>query len=77
MKINESELTGMTKRQIIEIWGDGFNFYPENIWSYILSKTWYGKKTVLFIKFENDVVSKTIIKKMYGKISTTGLYKDI
>lgn len=77
MELAGNPLIGKTKKQIIEVLGDGFNFYPENVWYYVLGKTWYGRKKVLFIKFQNDIVTYKVIKGVYGKISTAGVCKNL
>lgn len=59
-----------TKKQILEVFGHEFNFYPFDIWTFVLKKNFFNRKTVLFIFFENEKVSKIEIRKMYGKINT-------
>ncbi|WP_034671683.1 hypothetical protein [Epilithonimonas caeni] len=58
---------GMTKKEVQEELGDGFNFYPDNVWYYELSKNWWGIRTVLFLEFENDKVSVKYIRRIVGK----------
>ncbi|WP_370895942.1 hypothetical protein [Chryseobacterium gossypii] len=66
---NFDVLQNKSKKEVIEELGDGFNFYPDQIWYYILSKRWWGKKVVLFIEFdENDVVCSHYVKTVYGKV---------
>ena len=62
-------LTGKSKKDIFDELGDGFNFFPDNIWSYELKKNWYGSKLVLFIFFEDGVVKSHVEKKVFGKLS--------
>lgn len=63
-------LLNKDKAQILELLGEEFNFYPSNIWSYVIETGYFYRKTVLFIFFENEIVSKIKITKMYGKIRT-------
>lgn len=58
------------KEQVLELLGQEFNFYPSDIWTYILKTGNFWKKTVMFIFFENEKVFKIEIKVIYGKIST-------
>ncbi|MBB6371695.1 hypothetical protein [Chryseobacterium shigense] len=58
------------KEEIMKLLGQEFNFYPSDNWTYTLETGTFGKKTILFLFFENDKVSKIEIKKIYGKIST-------
>ncbi|SDI32113.1 hypothetical protein [Chryseobacterium jejuense] len=37
---NDTELIGLTKKEIVAMLGNGFNFYPDNRWSYILKRYW-------------------------------------
>ncbi|SDG61359.1 hypothetical protein [Epilithonimonas hungarica] len=61
---------GMTKKEVQEELGNGFNFYPADVWHYELSKTWWGIRTVLFLEFENDRVNSKYIRRIVGKINT-------
>lgn len=72
MKKNDFDLLyGRAKNEVLTDLGDGFNFYPDKIWYYIISEKWWGKKTVLFIEFdEQDVVITKYIKTVFGKIKT-------
>ena len=58
-----SELIGLSKKEVLQQLGDGFNFYPDTKWSYILKKYWYGRKKLLFIEFDHNgiVISQYII----------------
>lgn len=61
-------LLGKNKPEIISILGEEFNFYPANQWSYVVCKTWWGKKTILYLDFYNDlVVDVKIEKKIFKK----------
>jgi hypothetical protein len=61
---------GMTKKEVQKELGNGFNFYPADVWHYELSKTWWGIRTVLFVEFENDRVNSKYIRRIVGKINT-------
>lgn len=60
---------GMTKKEVLKELGEGFNFYPDNIWYYELNKTWWGLKTIMFLEFENNIVSSKYIKNVFGNIN--------
>lgn len=67
-QINDSNfLVGFSKKDVIRELGDGFNFYHDTVWTYELHRTWWGKKTILVLVFQNDVVHKKSIIKKYGK----------
>ena len=68
MKNTYNHLIGKTKKEVLEELGYEFNFYPSEVWSYILHTSWYGRKTVLLLFFDNENVKKIDIKKQYGKI---------
>jgi len=59
---------GMTKKEILDILGEEFNFYPDKVWSYVLKKSWWGRKRILIIEFDDDdkVISRYIVNR-YGK----------
>lgn len=68
-------LVGKTIDQIIEIFGKKAIILQEDIWVYIMNKKWYGKKEVLFIIMEKQIVSIVVIKFLYGDIKK--LFKQI
>ncbi|NMR34570.1 hypothetical protein HIO71_10165 [Chryseobacterium aquaticum] len=49
-------LLGKSKPEIVSILGEEFNFYPASQWNYVIYKTWWGKKTLLYLDFYNDLV---------------------
>ncbi|QQV02253.1 MULTISPECIES: hypothetical protein [Chryseobacterium] len=49
-------LLGKSKPEIISILGEEFNFYPASQWTYVINRSWWGKKTVLYLVFYNDLV---------------------
>ncbi|KPE52838.1 hypothetical protein [Chryseobacterium indologenes] len=54
----KEEFIGLSKKEIIQKMGEGFNFYPDKEWSYVLKKYWYGKTKILFLEFDhNDIVT--------------------
>ncbi|MCT3698887.1 hypothetical protein [Elizabethkingia anophelis] len=69
---NDSEhnfLIGMTKRDIIETLGEGFNYYPDDVWIYEVKKTWWGKKTVLLVCFNKEhIVEETQTKSYFFEL---------
>lgn len=66
---NGTELMGVSKKEIVTRLGNGFNFYPDNQWSYILKKYGYGRKKILYIGFNGEgTVIHQYIESKYGKI---------
>ncbi|RKT01689.1 hypothetical protein [Chryseobacterium defluvii] len=66
-------LVGFSRKDVIRELGDGFNFYHDKVWTYELARTWWGKKTILVLFFQNDVVCKKSIIKKFGKVDETKL----
>lgn len=58
-------LIGKTKKEVLDELGDGFNYYPWNIWTYTVGKTWWGMLKVLKVSFENDKVTKIALNKKF------------
>lgn len=58
---------GKTKKDILIQLGDGFNFFPEEIWTYEIKKRWWGKRTILVIEFDKNKVINAQVKTMYGR----------
>jgi hypothetical protein len=67
-KQSYQHLLGKSKNQIKKEMEEEFNFFPSDVWTYILDTSWFGRKRVLVILFSNDAVKKVFIKKIYGKI---------
>ncbi|CAA7197167.1 MULTISPECIES: hypothetical protein [Chryseobacterium] len=57
-------LLGKNKKQIIEEFGQEFNYYHSDTWSYTLNEGWFGICKVLFLFFEKNKVQKIETKKM-------------
>ncbi|MDN4013433.1 hypothetical protein QX233_13230 [Chryseobacterium gambrini] len=71
MKNNDyKHLLGKDKIQLIKDFGQEFNYYPANVWTYIIKTGWLGSKYVLIIFFKDNIVSKIKLKTFYGKIKT-------
>lgn len=47
---------GLCKKDVKELLGQNFNFYPANVWSYTIKKNFWGRKTVLILYFVDDIV---------------------
>ncbi|WP_407535197.1 hypothetical protein [Elizabethkingia miricola] len=61
-----SALIGMTKKQVVETLGEGFNYYPDDLWVYEINKTWWGKKSVLLLSFNKEnILEKTDFKNFF------------
>lgn len=58
------------KAHVLAELGQEFNFYPSELWTYILHTNYFGRKTVLLLYFEYEIVERIKIKKYYGKIKT-------
>ncbi|WP_034671729.1 hypothetical protein [Epilithonimonas caeni] len=61
---NRSPL-GMTKKEIVEEFGEGPNSYTHDVWHYELGRTWWGLRTIMFLEFENNMVSTKYIKYLF------------
>ncbi|SFN89571.1 hypothetical protein SAMN05421594_4624 [Chryseobacterium oleae] len=73
MKRPYADLIGLTKKDLIKKMGDEFNFYPDTTWIYLLSKSFFGRKTYLIIHFEEEIVKSAEARKTYGNIYKTKL----
>ncbi|MDV3789182.1 hypothetical protein CMU16_17405 [Elizabethkingia anophelis] len=62
------ELKGMNKRSILNTLGEGFNFYPSDVWIYDISRSWWGRKTVLFLVFRDDLLENAELRHYYFKL---------
>ena len=62
-EINYNNLLSKSKKEILEVLGDEFNYYPSNLWCYFFKKDWLGRKMYLFLFFEEDSVKKIEIKR--------------
>lgn len=61
-------LLNKSKKEIINELGDGFNFYPDQVWYYALSRNWWGRRKILFVEFdEKGMVCKQYVKTVYFK----------
>lgn len=68
MKTQYLDLIGTTKKDLVSKMGDEFNFYPDNIWIYLLDKNFMGRKTFLIVSFEKEIIIDVKIKKTFGNI---------
>lgn len=68
-KLNQSfeYLLSKKKKEVLEQFGDGFNFYPRDEWAYFLGKNFWGIRSFLIIKFRNDEVINVSIKKTFRR----------
>ncbi|MCL1665806.1 hypothetical protein [Elizabethkingia ursingii] len=60
-----NSLLGMNKKQVVETLGEGFNYYPDDLWIYEIKKTWWGKKTVLLLSFNKENILEETHTKSY------------
>lgn len=73
MKIKSDQykyLLGKDKNEISKELGHEFNFYPADIWTFILKINWIGRKKILVLYFNDEKVVKIEILKAYGKFKT-------
>lgn len=64
---NYKELIGMTKNEVLFELGDQLNFFQSDVWTYeIEGRNWWGMKVILFIFFEDEIVSYVKIKRTFN-----------
>jgi len=56
-----SHLLGKSKKDILSEMGNQYNHYPSNIWTYQLSKNWFGRKKIMVIYFSDDSVEDIVV----------------
>ncbi|KUY29884.1 hypothetical protein [Elizabethkingia ursingii] len=61
IELNYDHLLGKRKDEILKELGEGFNYYPDDVWTYVLKQNWWGKKTALLLRFESENVIETKI----------------
>lgn len=67
---NFRHLIGKAKNDIQTEFGQDFNYYPSDRWAYeIGKKNWLGKRKVLVILFDENIVKSIHIKSCYGNFS--------
>lgn len=60
--IEDISFVGKTKEEIKDLLECESNFNHENFWYFVISKTWYGRKKILYLEFEDNIVShKSVI----------------
>ena len=60
---NKKHLIGKTKREILLELGEGYNFFPDNEWSYFQRKDiWYRNVFQMLIIKDNITLDSKIIK---------------
>lgn len=62
------QLIGKSKDMIISELGFEFNYYPSDVWIYLLKTNWIGRKTFLIIFFKEDMVEEILIKNAFRKL---------
>ena len=62
--------SGKNKQEIIDCFGQGFNYYPDNYWFYNLKKCWWGRKKALLVIFGKEGRVKDINIKTYYFLSS-------
>lgn len=70
---NDEHLIGKSKLMIVNEIGQEFNYFPDSIWTYHLKDYWWGQKKMMILYFEDDVVKKVKIKRIYGKVKNSKL----
>ncbi|AQW92910.1 MULTISPECIES: hypothetical protein [Elizabethkingia] len=66
--LNYHYLLGKCKREVFVELGEGFNYFPDEVWTYDIKNTWWGKKTVLLLRFEIETVVKVKVSTYYFKL---------
>ncbi|ANF52791.1 hypothetical protein A0O34_20735 [Chryseobacterium glaciei] len=66
-KENFSHLLGKSRNEIIKELGDGFNYFNNEIWTYEVGKTWFGRKIILSLTFKEEKVSELNLIKRFGR----------
>lgn len=67
-KENFNHLLGKTRNEIKQEIGDGFNYFNNEVWTYEVGKTWWGRKIILSLTFKNENVSELKLSKVFGRI---------
>lgn len=57
------DFIGKNKKEIIEKIGQQFNYYHAKHWTYTLGNDLLRRKKILFLYFEDDVVTKVEVKR--------------
>lgn len=58
---NYDHLLGKTKAIILQEMGNQYNHYPMDTWTYRIKTNWIGRKKILMLYFENNIVVRTSI----------------
>jgi len=66
--INYQYLMGKSKREVFMELEEGFNYFPDEIWTYDMKSNWWGRKTALIIRFEMETVVQVKISTYYFKL---------
>lgn len=57
IEVYKAKLLNRNKKDVISIIGDGMNYYHLDVWIYLLEKTWWERKKILYLHFdENDTI---------------------
>ncbi|MDV3573477.1 hypothetical protein CMU59_18345 [Elizabethkingia anophelis] len=62
---NYDSLLGKSRYEVFVEYGEGSNWYSDDLWVYDLEKIFIIRETVLFIEFTNDYVSHVYVKTFY------------
>lgn len=75
--IEKIELYGRTKQEVMNLLSNYKYEYKNGVFCFLLRETWYGKRRIIRLVFENNKVEEKYIKTEYGKLSITQLYKNL
>lgn len=64
---NKKHLIGKTKREILVELGEGYNFFPDNKWSYFQRKDIWYRNVFLMLIFKDNITTDIKIIKTYKK----------
>jgi len=66
-KENFTHLVGKSRNQIKQEIGDGFNYFNNDIWTYELEKTWFGRRTIFAITFKDGKAFEIDLFKSFNR----------
>ncbi|OPC52966.1 hypothetical protein BAY06_02415 [Elizabethkingia anophelis] len=67
--INYDWFKNKSKYEVFSMYGDGGNFYSDDLWIYDLGKSFFGIiETLIFIEFAKDVVKNTHVSNFYFRL---------
>ncbi|RNA62230.1 hypothetical protein D1631_09940 [Chryseobacterium nematophagum] len=62
-----NNLLGKSRHEIKGEIGDGFNYFMNPVWTYEVERTWFGRRTILMVTFDDEVVSEIDLLKTFRR----------